>query len=715
MIPSSYTTEPLTFYDRSASSPSSSPERVKPHLGTNQLPQLSRTPSQTSALSCNSSSELVHHDSPNAVRETSLFDRWFGRKAKRKKLQDSEKNEVDPFDQEKGSNEPPPNSQPPRKLRFWEGWRLILLGSWLHYLILLIPGTWILNQATTNAHTWVFVFCILSMIPLVKLHDLATKELCVRLGGSKTGLLNASMANLVETVVAISALRKCELRVVQSSLIGSMLSKLLVVMGMCFFAGGLRFTEQDFDSTATQIHSSLLSISVGAVLLPAAFHFALTYSDEDALEAGTTLEIQKRDLLRMSRGVSIILIFIYASYLLFQFWSHTHLFKDNTVASNKLPNAVSVRSITSKIRSKSGLSQAPTRLRPRNVSKTRVASPTKGDANSIYAYANRSTTALSTYSRSNSPLPKDVTSSPRTLDAYLISSASPSDQTLRTITPPPGATVRLVQMPVPSMQRQRSLDSYSSRRWSANEEQLYEHRQGRDSDVDQVISTYMSDMGTVVEPPPPWEEKKYHDQARDIGEDFDRGQEEQEDEREDAVKEETMHKPKEPKMSWTLTLMLLTIITVLVAINADLMVESMDHLSPTISKQWIGLILLPTVGSIAECVTAMSVSVKDQLTLSISVAIGSTIQTALLVIPFMVLLGWVIDKPLALLFDPFQSVVLYISVHTMGYVVADGRSNWLEGLILVSLYVVIAVTSWFYPGSSFSTNLAICSTSTFKL
>lgn len=64
----------------------------------------------------------------------------------------------------------------------------------------------------------------------------------------------------------------------------------------------------------------------------------------------------------------------------------------------------------------------------------------------------------------------------------------------------------------------------------------------------------------------------------------------------------------------------------------------------------------------------------------------------------MVLLGWILDKPLALLFDPFESLVLYISVNTMGYVVADGRSNWLEGVILVCLYVVIAVTFWFYPG-----------------
>lgn len=80
----------------------------------------------------------------------------------------------------------------------------------------------------------------------------------------------------------------------------------------------------------------------------------------------------------------------------------------------------------------------------------------------------------------------------------------------------------------------------------------------------------------------------------------------------------------------------------------------------------------------------------------------------------MILLGWVLDKPLALLFDPFESIVLYVSgqclppflaladffvVHTMGYVVADGKSNWLEGLILIGLYVVAAVTFWFYPGT----------------
>jgi len=155
---------------------------------------------------------------------------------------------------------------------------------------------------------------------------------------------------------------------------------------------------------------------------------------------------------------------------------------------------------------------------------------------------------------------------------------------------------------------------------------------------------------------------------------------------------------KEPRLSLTLTLLLLTIVTVLVTFNAEELVESMDGITMSISKQWVGLILLPAVSSIPECVTAMNVSVKDQLGLSVSVAVGSAIQITLFIIPFMVSLAWGLDKPLALLFDPFESVVLYIAVQTMSHVVADAKSNWLDGVILISLYVIIAVSFWYYPG-----------------
>jgi len=157
----------------------------------------------------------------------------------------------------------------------------------------------------------------------------------------------------------------------------------------------------------------------------------------------------------------------------------------------------------------------------------------------------------------------------------------------------------------------------------------------------------------------------------------------------------------QPSMSVPLTIALLTTVTVLVAVTAEFLVSSIDGMTDKggISKEFVGLILLPIVGNAAEHVTAVTVSVKDKLTLSLGVAVGSSIQIALFVIPFIVTLAWIIGKPLTLLFDPFESIVMFLSVLTVNYVVQDGKSNWLEGMILMCLYVIIAVVFWYYPGN----------------
>jgi Ca2+:H+ antiporter len=65
----------------------------------------------------------------------------------------------------------------------------------------------------------------------------------------------------------------------------------------------------------------------------------------------------------------------------------------------------------------------------------------------------------------------------------------------------------------------------------------------------------------------------------------------------------------------------------------------------------------------------------------------------------MVTLAWIMGKQLTLLFDPLESIVLFLSVLTVNYAVQDGKSNWLEGMILMCLYLILAVTFWFYPGT----------------
>jgi len=165
-----------------------------------------------------------------------------------------------------------------------------------------------------------------------------------------------------------------------------------------------------------------------------------------------------------------------------------------------------------------------------------------------------------------------------------------------------------------------------------------------------------------------------------------------------------------PQMDVRTTIVLLIVITVVVAITAEFLVDSIDGLTQSghISKGFVGLILLPIVGNAAEHLTAVTVSVKDKLTLSLGVAVGSSIQIALFVIPFIVTLGWILGKPLTLLFDPFESIVLFLSVLTVNYVVQDGKSNWLEGMILMCLYTIIAVVFWYYPVSDPAGILATC-------
>ncbi|TFY53839.1 hypothetical protein EVJ58_g9216 [Rhodofomes roseus] len=163
-----------------------------------------------------------------------------------------------------------------------------------------------------------------------------------------------------------------------------------------------------------------------------------------------------------------------------------------------------------------------------------------------------------------------------------------------------------------------------------------------------------------------------------------------------------------PLLSVPVTIGLLVVVTVLVAVTAEWLVDSIDGLTDSghIQKEWVGLILLPIVGNAAEHVTAVTVSVKDKLTLSLGVAVGSSIQIALFVIPFIVILSWIIGKPLTMLFDPFESIVLFLSVLVVNYTVQDGKSNWLEGMILMCLYLIIAVTFWYYPGVSISQQIA---------
>lgn len=152
-----------------------------------------------------------------------------------------------------------------------------------------------------------------------------------------------------------------------------------------------------------------------------------------------------------------------------------------------------------------------------------------------------------------------------------------------------------------------------------------------------------------------------------------------------------------PQLSFPVAFGTLIGATVIIALCAEGMVDGINDItsSGAISEEFVGLILLPIVGNACEHATAVTVAVKDKMDLAIGVAIGSSMQVALLLIPLLVIIGWGMgNNDMTLAFDTFQVIVLFVSVLLVNYLISDGKSHWLEGLILTCLYAIIATCAW---------------------
>lgn len=164
-----------------------------------------------------------------------------------------------------------------------------------------------------------------------------------------------------------------------------------------------------------------------------------------------------------------------------------------------------------------------------------------------------------------------------------------------------------------------------------------------------------------------------------------------------AIREKADEHPE--VMSRTSAVVLLLVSTALVAVCAEFMVDSINGLVETsgVGEIFIGLIVLPIVGNAAEHVTAITVAMKNKMDLAIGVAVGSSIQIALFITPLIVIIGWAMGREMTLYFTLFETVCLFVSAFITNFLILDGRSNYLEGALLVATYVIIGVIAFFYP------------------
>jgi Ca2+:H+ antiporter len=139
--------------------------------------------------------------------------------------------------------------------------------------------------------------------------------------------------------------------------------------------------------------------------------------------------------------------------------------------------------------------------------------------------------------------------------------------------------------------------------------------------------------------------------------------------------------------------------TLLVAVESELLVDTLETATAQIglTALFTGVILVPIIGNAAEHATAVTVAMKNKMDLAVAVAVGSSLQIALFVAPVLVLAGWAMGQPMNLDFNPFELVAVAVAVLIGNSITSDGRSNWLEGTLLLAAYAVLGLAFYFHP------------------
>ena len=149
-----------------------------------------------------------------------------------------------------------------------------------------------------------------------------------------------------------------------------------------------------------------------------------------------------------------------------------------------------------------------------------------------------------------------------------------------------------------------------------------------------------------------------------------------------------------PILPW---LLVLVAATAGVAYESELFVGVVEEVTAKVglSALFTGVVLLPLLGGVAEYLTAVTMARKNKMDLSVSVALGSTLLVALLVVPILVLVGPLLGHPLDLNFQIYEVVAIATAVVVSNLVSLDGRSDWLEGVLLLAAYVILAAGFYF--------------------
>jgi Ca2+:H+ antiporter len=184
----------------------------------------------------------------------------------------------------------------------------------LLWLLAFVPAVFAAESFAPDAHTLLFVLSVLAIVPLAALLSHATESVAAKTGDAAGGLLNATLGNLTELVIALAALRAGEYMLVKASIAGAIVTNTLFMLGASFLLGGLKHHVQEFNKAGARLQSGLLFLATVALLIPS------------AVAAGDSAPARGAFVHTLSVGLAVLLIAAYGLGLLFSLKTHRELF-----------------------------------------------------------------------------------------------------------------------------------------------------------------------------------------------------------------------------------------------------------------------------------------------------------------------------------------------------------------------------------------------------
>jgi len=187
------------------------------------------------------------------------------------------------------------------------------------WLLIFVPAVFIASAAIPESHTALFALSVLAIVPLATLLSHATESVAAKTGDSVGGLLNATLGNLTELVIAITALSAGQYTLVKASIAGAIVTNTLFMLGVSFLIGGFRYHVQEFNRVSARFQAGLLFLATVALMIPSAI------GEPDSMQmTGFTREL--------SVGLSVLLILAYGLGLIFSLKTHKDLFGSEATA-----------------------------------------------------------------------------------------------------------------------------------------------------------------------------------------------------------------------------------------------------------------------------------------------------------------------------------------------------------------------------------------------